>query len=143
MIEANRVGWGASGRNGGQLHSGQRRDQETLEKWFGADKARLLFDLAQEAKATVKDLIATHAIDCDWRDGLIHAVHKRRYIAEIDHEIDHLQKHYGYDAFTASALALAPPSAPTSTSAAGATAPPATSIRWTPGPQAWPAPPEP
>ncbi len=47
----NRVGWGASGRNGGQLHSGQRRDQDWLEARFGRDDARRLWTLAEEAKA--------------------------------------------------------------------------------------------
>jgi len=96
VVEANRVGWGASGRNGGQLHSGQRRDQETLENWFGETRARALFDLAEESKRTVKGLIADHAIDCDWRDGLIHAVHKKAWLAEAEHEVDHLVSRYGY-----------------------------------------------
>ncbi|MCE1237945.1 MAG: FAD-binding oxidoreductase [Hyphomicrobiales bacterium] len=96
VIEANRVGWGASGRNGGQLHSGQRRDQETLESWFGDTRARALFDLAEEAKATVKDLIATHAIDCDWRDGLIHAVHKKSWLHAVNAEAEHLVARYGW-----------------------------------------------
>lgn len=100
VLEAERVGWGASGRNGGQLHSGQRRDQETLEKWFGAARAHALFELAEEAKRTVKDLIATHAIDCDWRDGLIHAVHKKAWVAEAEREAEHLISRYGYQGAT-------------------------------------------
>lgn len=100
VIEANRVGWGASGRNGGQLHSGQRRDQETLEDWFGFDKARALFDLAEEAKRTVKSLISAHGIDCDWREGLIHAVHKKSWLREADREVEHLIARYGWDGAT-------------------------------------------
>ena len=96
VVEANRVGWGASGRNGGQLHSGQRRDQETLEKWFGDVHAHALFDLAEESKRTVKGLIAEHAIDCDWRDGLIHAVHKKAWLDEANREVEHLVSRYGY-----------------------------------------------
>ena len=96
VIEANRVGWGASGRNGGQLHSGQRRDQETLEAWFGMPRARALFDLAEEAKRTVKGLIATHGIDCDWREGLIHAVHRKSWLPDALHEVEHLIARYGY-----------------------------------------------
>lgn len=110
VIEANRVGWGASGRNGGQLHSGQRRDQETLESWFGEPRARALFDLAEEAKRTVKNLIATHAIDCDWRDGLIHAVHKKSWLQAANAEVEHLIARYGWDGATfldADALARA------------------------------------
>ena len=100
LVEANRVGWGASGRNGGQLHSGQRRDQETLEHWFGEARAHALFDLAEEAKRTVKTLIARHAIDCDWRDGLIHAVHRKAWLADCLHEAEHLIARYGYSGAT-------------------------------------------
>ncbi|HMN88218.1 MAG TPA: FAD-binding oxidoreductase, partial [Bauldia sp.] len=58
VVEANRVGWGASGRNGGQLHTGQRRDQDWLEERLGRDDAYALWRLAEEAKALVKDLFA-------------------------------------------------------------------------------------
>lgn len=95
LIEANKIGWGASGRNGGQLHSGQRRDQSTLEEWFGKDKAHLLHALGEEAKGTVKGLIARHAIECDWQDGLIHAQHKERYVAPMMKEIELLERDYG------------------------------------------------
>ena len=94
LIDANKVGWGASGRNGGQLHSAQRCDQSTLEKWFGKKHAHQLFDLGEEAKALVKSLITKHDIDCDWQNGLIHAVHKRRYLGDMHREIDLLQKEY-------------------------------------------------
>lgn len=110
VIEAERVGWGASGRNGGQLHSGQRRDQETLEAWFGDARAHALFELAEEAKRTVKSLIATHAIDCDWRDGLIHAVHKKSWLHAANAEAEHLMARYGWEGATfldAEALARA------------------------------------
>lgn len=95
LLEANRLGWGASGRNGGQLHTGQRQEVSTLEAWFGQERAKLLFDLAEEAKSTVKGLIARHTIDCDWHDGLIHAMHKPRYAATLARETEHLARHYG------------------------------------------------
>lgn len=94
LIEANKVGWGASGRNGGQLHSAQRREQSTLEKWFGKKHAHQLFDLGEEAKALVKSLITKYEIDCDWQEGLIHAMHKRRYLSDMNREIDLLQREY-------------------------------------------------
>ncbi len=84
LVEANRVGWGASGRNGGQLHSGQRRDQDWLEDHLGAEAARRLWALAEEAKATTLGLIDTHGIACNWRPGLIETVHKPRLVARRD-----------------------------------------------------------
>jgi gamma-glutamylputrescine oxidase len=98
LLEAERVGWGASGRNGGQLHSGQRRDQDWLEEHLGPDDARRLWDLAEEAKALVRDLIARHAIACDWRSGLIDTTHRRRLLAGEIAYVDKLRTRYGYDA---------------------------------------------
>jgi gamma-glutamylputrescine oxidase len=97
LVEAERIGWGASGRNGGQLHSGQRRDQDWLEARFGHDDAHHLWRLAEEAKALVKGLIARHAIACDWRDGLIEVVHKERLVAHERAYVEKLKRDYGYE----------------------------------------------
>ena len=70
LLEAQRVGFGASGRNGGQLGSGQRQDQVTLEKMVGPDDARHLWDLGEDAKALVRGQIARHGIDCHLKDGV-------------------------------------------------------------------------
>jgi gamma-glutamylputrescine oxidase len=97
LVEAKRVGWGASGRNGGQLHSGQRMDQDYLERLAGAEAALDLWKMAEEAKALFHELRQRHAIDCEWRAGLIEAVHKRRL---VDHErryVEKLRTVYGYE----------------------------------------------
>lgn len=96
VLEKGRVGGGASGRNGGQIHSGQRREQDYLEAAVGQDDARKLWDLAEEGKALVRDLIARHAIACDLRDGLILADHKARYVAHSHAYARHLAQDYGY-----------------------------------------------
>ena len=96
VVEAERVGWGASGRNGGQLHSGQRRDQDWLEKHVGHDDAHHLWTLAEDAKSLVNDLIARHAIDCDWRGGLIETAHRQRIVAEEIAYVEKLKNAYNY-----------------------------------------------
>ncbi len=98
LLEAARVGWGASGRNGGQLHSGQRRDQDWLEMHLGVDTARRLWTIGEEAKAFTLDLIRRYRIACDWRAGLIETVHKQRMVAEEIAYVDKLKRDYGYDA---------------------------------------------
>lgn len=98
LLEAERIGFGASGRSGGQLHSGQRRDVLFLESRFGREAAKRLWALADEAKRYVRDMIARHGIACDWRPGLILAIHKRRYVEEERRLVDHLARHYGYEA---------------------------------------------
>ncbi|MGB1696614.1 MAG: NAD(P)/FAD-dependent oxidoreductase, partial [Paracoccaceae bacterium] len=57
VLDAQRIGFGASGRNGGQLGSGQRIDQRDLLQMFGEDSARRLWELGEESKATVVSLI--------------------------------------------------------------------------------------
>lgn len=95
VLEAHRVGFGASGRNGGQIGSGQRQEVDWLEAQFGADTARNLWDLAEDAKALVRELAAESGVPV--RDGVAHAC---RTVAEVDHAkklADHLATNYGYD----------------------------------------------
>ena len=96
LVEAQRVGWGASGRNGGQVGSGQRRDQDWLEAHYGRARARALWDMAEEAKALVRGLVARHGIACDLRPGIVHAAHKASYVAGYHAEAEKLARDYGY-----------------------------------------------
>ena len=100
LLEAERVGWGASGRNGGQLHSGQRRDQDWLEERFGLDDALKLWRLAEDAKALVHALIARHGIPCEWRPGLIETAHKARLVDDERAYVEKLRTRYGYEPVT-------------------------------------------
>ncbi len=97
VVEAHRVGFGASGRNGGQLGSGQRKDQQDLEKMAGPDDARKLWQLGEEAKDLVKSLIARHDIDCDLKPGIAWAGPSRSDVRGIHDYAGHLQSVYGYD----------------------------------------------
>ena len=99
LLEAARVGFGASGRNGGQVGSGQRRDVLELEALYGRERARALWDLAEEAKALLRERVERHRIDCDWKSGNLLAVTKRRYLPELHRETEHLASHYGYRGF--------------------------------------------
>lgn len=98
VLEASRVGFGASGRNGGQLHPGQRLEQDALEKMLGMSRARALWDLAEEGVALTKSLAERHAEDgADYRAGLIHADHKPGYVAHAHAAAEKLARDYGYD----------------------------------------------
>lgn len=96
VLEKGRVGSGASGRNGGQVHSGQRRDQRWLEQHVGEADARALWRLAEDAKAHLKNLITRHHIACDWRDGLIVADHKPRFVADSHAHVRYMHDAYDY-----------------------------------------------
>jgi len=96
LLEARKPGWGASGRNGGQLCSGQRKDQDTLSEMVGADAARKLWELAEDAKSLAKSLIANHGIDCDLKPGIAHPNHKPAYDAASRAYVDFLREQYDY-----------------------------------------------
>ena len=96
VLEAHRVGFGASGRNGGQVGSGQRQDQGWLETRFGTERARRLWDIGEEAKALVKSLISQHNIPAPFAHGVAHAARSRE---SFDHEAEYAEKlarDYGY-----------------------------------------------
>jgi gamma-glutamylputrescine oxidase len=96
LLEQSRLGWGASGRNGGQVHVGMRRDQAWLESRVGADDARRYWSCALAARDHLDWLIATYGIDCDLRAGLLHVDHRARYTADSRHHVEHLQRVYHY-----------------------------------------------
>lgn len=96
VLEAERIGWGASGRNGGQLGIGQRKDQRALEERLGKEWAHRLWDLGVESNALVKELITRHEIDCDLKPGLIQAGWKKSCADWLRSEVDHMASAYGY-----------------------------------------------
>ncbi|RUS63496.1 FAD-binding oxidoreductase [Pseudorhodobacter sp. E13] len=95
LLEAHRVGFGASGRNGGQVGSGQRLEQDALEKLAGAETARKLWDMGEEAKALVRDLAA--AMGLPFHPGVAHACYTDAEVAHAHAAAEKLAVHYGYD----------------------------------------------
>jgi gamma-glutamylputrescine oxidase len=83
LLEANRVGWGASGRNGGQVGIGPRASMEKYERALGPADARRVWDIAVEANALVKELVARHGIECDLTPGYLEAAWKASHAREV------------------------------------------------------------
>ena len=100
VVEAHRVGFGASGRNGGQVGSGFNKSQDWLRQRLGAGHARALWDLTEDAKATIRGLIDDHGIDADWRDGIAHCCRFDSEVADTQAAADMLSRDYGYDRIT-------------------------------------------
>ncbi|MEZ5750986.1 MAG: FAD-binding oxidoreductase [Paracoccaceae bacterium] len=96
LLEAQRVGFGASGRNGGQVGTGQRMDQGWLEDKLGKAHARALWDLALESVTLTQDLAARHAPEAGYRPGIIHAAHRERYVPEMHAYVEKLARDYDY-----------------------------------------------
>lgn len=98
LLEAGRVGWGASGRNGGQMIPGWRKGASELIARYGAGKARLLFDLALEARALTLERMAKHAIACDMvGNGHLIAAAKPADMNWMHAEADALARHMAYE----------------------------------------------
>jgi gamma-glutamylputrescine oxidase len=97
LLEQAVLGWGASGRNGGQVHVGMRRNQHWIESQFGQEAAREQWQLGLRAREHLDWLIGTYSIQCDLRPGLLHADHRRRYASYSARYIEHLNRAYGYD----------------------------------------------
>ena len=97
VLDAHRVGFGASGRNGGQVGTGFNRAQHYLEKRMGADNARALWHMTQDAKALVKSLCAQHAPDAGFTHGVAHADFHADDKAQTQTDANYLAQHYGYD----------------------------------------------
>ena len=96
LLEGRQVGWGASGRNGGQLGTGQRREESELEARFGQDTARQLFQLALAGRDLVKDLIARHAIDCELTPGQLLCAAKPAHLSGLGQRAAKLAEDYAY-----------------------------------------------
>ncbi len=96
VLEAERVGFGASGRCGGLIGSGQRRDVLEVEQRFGFDTSKMLWDLAEAAKAEIRHRVERHAIDCDLQKGQLVGVHKARYRGWAQQLSDVLADRYDY-----------------------------------------------
>jgi len=96
LLEAERLGWGASGRNGGQLCTGLRKSQAEIERLVGRDDARRLWIMAEEAKAIVKERTRRHEIACELSSGLIAAAWKPDHLPDLERNADHLREVYDY-----------------------------------------------
>ncbi len=99
LLEAHSIGYGASGRNGGQIIPGLRKGASDLVALYGRERARALFDLALEARAMVVDRIARHAIACDLRlTGHLMGAVKRHQLDDFDDECRALEDVMAYRA---------------------------------------------
>lgn len=98
VLEAHRIGFGASGRNGGQAAAHNRLDQSTLERLFGAATAHALWEAACNARDLLDTLIVA-GIDCDLRDGIIYTTTRAQDVAGYHAEARKMETDYGTDQF--------------------------------------------
>jgi gamma-glutamylputrescine oxidase len=97
VLDAHRVGFGASGRNGGQVGTGFNKSQRWLEAKLGDNRARALWDMAEAAKAQVRDWSALHAPEARYTPGVAHGEYSAAEAGRVRDEVEHLAARYGYD----------------------------------------------
>ena len=97
VVEAHRVGFGASGRNGGQVGTGWNQWQDWLEKRVKRDDANALWDLTVEAKALTRNLAAKYAPDAAYKPGVLHGVWSDNEAQEWKAYADWLHKTFDYE----------------------------------------------
>jgi gamma-glutamylputrescine oxidase len=96
LLEAETIGFGASGRNGGQLIPGLRWSMREIDAAFGRERARAIFDVVWRARDRVRDRVARHAIACDLKRGHFEAAYKPADFDEMRREAEFLEAHFGY-----------------------------------------------
>lgn len=100
VLESHSVGWGASGRSGGQMIFGFASDQSKLVRLVGEENARTLWDCGLEGIDLLRRQVGKYAIDCDLVHGHIHAALKPRQAGELRAWQTELQDTYGYRSLT-------------------------------------------
>ena len=96
LLEAQRIGWGASGRSGGQMIPGLRWSADELIAELGRSRTAELLGLVNSAGDLVRQRIARHAIACDLRHGHFNAAAKPKHLDAMRRELDTLQVLLGY-----------------------------------------------
>jgi gamma-glutamylputrescine oxidase len=96
VVEGARVGWGASGRNGGQIVNGLNASLDTIRRRYGEEAGAFVGGLVQEGGRIIRRLVSTYGIDCDLKNGNIYAAYTAAHMKELEHK-KALWKRYGMD----------------------------------------------
>ncbi len=92
LVEANRVGWGASGRNGGQIINGMSGLQK-IQKKYGDGVADMIQDLRWRGNDIIRERVARYEIQCDLKDGFLEVAPKASQVAYFDEYAADREKH--------------------------------------------------
>jgi gamma-glutamylputrescine oxidase len=96
LLEGHRIGWGASGRSGGQAITGYACGQESLERQVGFANARRMWDISVEGLELLRERVERHSISCDLHWGQMHVALKNRQRDELLRELEQLETRYEY-----------------------------------------------
>jgi gamma-glutamylputrescine oxidase len=115
VLEGARVGWGASGRNGGQIVNGLNASLNTIERRYGGETAAFVGRLVQEGGKIIRGFVTKYGIQCDLKDGNLYAAYTAKQMDELeakkklwrshgmdDHELldrEGIRRHIGSDVY--------------------------------------------
>jgi gamma-glutamylputrescine oxidase len=98
VLEAAKVGWGASGRNGGQIVNGLNAGLDTIGRRYGTETADLVATVVQEGGRIIRERVARYGIDCDLKDGNLFAALTAKHMRALEAK-QALWRRYGHDNF--------------------------------------------
>lgn len=96
LLEAEKVAWGASGRNGGQVCQGHNMSHQEMIAKVGRSNADLLWQMSLDSVDLVKELIDKHQIQCDLKQGVLHVANKAKHCDELKRSVDYKQTKLNY-----------------------------------------------
>ncbi len=95
LLEANRIAWGASGRNGGQIIGGVGHDATKFRKTIGDEGVRTIYEMGIECVEIIRERVARYNIDCDIRWGYCDVALKPKHM-DWFRESQEEQRDHGY-----------------------------------------------
>ncbi|WP_321815010.1 MULTISPECIES: FAD-binding oxidoreductase [unclassified Paraburkholderia] len=99
LLEASKVGWAASGRNGGQLIGGFACGIDTFRQFMNESEVQQMWAMGLETLDIVKSRVAKHNIDCALTEGYFTAANKARDVDDLKRWRDEAAQRFGYDRF--------------------------------------------
>lgn len=100
LLEAETIGYGASGRNGGQLIPGLRWSMSEILDSFGPERARAIYNVAMDAVESVEARIERHGIACDHKAGHLEAACKPAHFDAMQRELNVMTRDFGHSSCT-------------------------------------------
>ncbi|OLP46238.1 gamma-glutamylputrescine oxidoreductase [Rhizobium oryziradicis] len=96
IVEGANIGWGASGRNGGQVVNGLNASLDTITRRYGKEAGAFVGSLIQEGGKTIRRLVSQYDIQCDLKPGNVYAAYTAAHMKELEHK-KALWKSHGMD----------------------------------------------
>jgi len=96
VVEGARIGWGASGRNGGQVVNGLNASLQTIQRRYGEDTANFVANVVMEGGDIIRERIKTYDIDCDYKPTNLFTAYTNAHMRELEERLS-LWRSYGIE----------------------------------------------